>query len=83
MISGVYGVGRAGEFIRDCIAGRNSVDVVVCGDSNSGFNGGYGKGWDAAMVAAGAAIYGTGIIPCASGSTGVSIVAYDSVGFAV
>ena len=83
MIRGVYGNGRAGEFIRDCIAGRNSVDIVVCGDSNSGFNGGYGKGWNAAMVAAGAPIYGTGIIPCASGSTGASIVAYDSVGFAV
>ncbi len=83
MIRGVYGVGTAGAFIRDCIAGRDSVDIIVVGDSNSGFNGGYGKGWNAGMIAAGAPLYGTGIVPCASGSTGASIAAYDSVGFAV
>ena len=59
MIKGVHGVGSAGRFLRDAIAGRETVDIVVCGDSNSGFNGGYSRAWNARMVAAGAALYGT------------------------
>jgi hypothetical protein len=82
-MSGVYGVGPAGRFIRDAIAGRDSVDIVVVGDSNSGFNGGYSRAWNAEMVAAGASLYGSGIFPSAQGgSTGAAIGSHTNVGIA-
>jgi hypothetical protein len=83
VIKGVHGVGSAGRFLRDAIAGIETVDIVVCGDSNSGFNGGYSRAWNARMVAAGAALYGTGIYPAAQGgSVGAAIGSHTTVGIA-
>jgi hypothetical protein len=83
MSRGVYGIGSAGDYLRECVRGINSLDIVIVGDSNSGYNGGYGNGWNEAMVAAGAPLYGTGIIACAYGSTGASITTWNNIGITV
>jgi hypothetical protein len=46
-VSGFYGSRRAGVMIRDAIAGTDSIDVLVVGDSNAGSNDyGYTVGLD-------------------------------------
>jgi hypothetical protein len=46
-ISGFYGSRRAGAMLRDAVAGTNSLDVIVIGDSNATFpgSGGYNNAW--------------------------------------
>jgi hypothetical protein len=83
VFDGEFGSSRAGSFIRDAIAGRDSVDIVVCGDSNSAFNGGYSRAWNSQMVAHGATLYGTGLYPAAQGgSIGAAIGSHTTVGIA-
>jgi hypothetical protein len=66
--AGVYGSSRAGAFLRDVMAGNDSVDIVVFGDSNAGSPGvcGYTYGWSSAMAALGAPNYATPLHPCDS-----------------
>jgi hypothetical protein len=65
---GVYGSSRAGQILSDAIAGTDSVDIVVFGDSNAGSpaGAGYGVGWQKAMTSFGAPIYATPLAPCSS-----------------
>lgn len=50
-VVGMYGSGRAGQFLRDAMRGTDSVDIVVIGDSNAGFPVGHGYvgGWNKVM----------------------------------
>lgn len=45
--AGFYGSNRAGAMIRDAMAGTDSLDVIVIGDSNANFpgSGGYNAAW--------------------------------------
>ena len=62
-IPAIYGNGRAATFIRDAVAGTDSVDIITFGDSNAGSNGlyGYTGGWMAAMSSFGVQQYATPI----------------------
>lgn len=51
--AGVYGSKLAGQFIQDLVSGRNSLDIVTIGDSNSGQPGsGTGYGYSAGLFRA-------------------------------
>jgi hypothetical protein len=64
----VYGSNRAGSFIRDAMAGTNSLDVVVFGDSNAGSDGtnGYSYGWQVALAGIGIPTYATPVFHTSS-----------------
>ena len=64
----VYGSNRAASFIRDAMAGTNSLDVVVFGDSNAGSDGlnGYAYGWQVALSSIGIQTYATPLLHAAS-----------------
>lgn len=64
--TGAYGSTEANQFIKDVIAGRDSLDVVVIADSNGAYstNGGMFYAWEKGLLDAGAAAYATGIFPC-------------------
>ena len=74
IVPGIYGSGRAGQILSDAVAGTDSVDIVVFGDSNAGSsaNCGYTVGWQKAMAAFGAQIYATPLAPCSSEDGGNS-----------
>jgi len=59
---GVYGNTTAARFLRDLMAGTDSLDVVVLGDSNAGHPGsaGYSAGWHRVME------FGLGVQPYAT-----------------
>jgi hypothetical protein len=59
---GVYGNTTAARFLRDLMAGTDSLDVVVLGDSNAGSPGsaGYSAGWHRVME------FGLGVQPYAT-----------------
>lgn len=63
----VYGNNRAGRFLKDLIAGTNSLDVIIFGDSNTGsaLAGGYGylAGMGEALSNLNAVCYGTPVSP--------------------
>jgi hypothetical protein len=61
VIPGVFGSKRAGQILSDAVAGTDSVDIVVFGDSNAGSDAscGYTVGWQMAMSAFGAPTYAT------------------------
>ncbi len=65
---GVFGSARAGQMLSDAIAGTDSVDIVVFGDSNAGSSAacGYTFGWSSAMSAFGAPTYATPLSFCHS-----------------
>jgi hypothetical protein len=50
-VAGFYGSNQASKFLQDAIAGTDSVDIIVIGDSNAGYpsNNGYTVGWHRAM----------------------------------
>ena len=50
-IPGFYGSTQASKFLQDVIAGNDSLDVIVIGDSNAGYpgNNGYTTGWHQVM----------------------------------
>jgi hypothetical protein len=55
---------RAKQFIRDAIAGTDSVDVLIGGDSNTNYGGwGWCDGMTNALVTAGALHYSTPLVP--------------------
>ena len=55
---------RAKQFIRDAIAGTDSVDVLIGGDSNTNYGGwGWCDGMTSALVTAGALHYSTPLVP--------------------
>jgi len=57
---GLYGSRRANVFIKDCVAGTDSVDVLTVGDSNIGYNNcGVHTGFREALAFHGAAQYAT------------------------
>ncbi len=58
---------RAKQFLRDAIAGTNSVDILVSGDSNTNFGGwGWCDGLNYALQQAGSNDYATPIVPAFS-----------------
>jgi len=65
-IPGFYGSRRAGEMLRDAIAGTDAIDVITIGDSNAMYAGanGYHMGWNR-MLQFGLRIkpYGTSLFP--------------------
>lgn len=65
---GVQGSERAGQMLSDAIAGTDSVDIVVFGDSNAGSAAscGYTFGWSSALSALGAPTYATPLSFCHS-----------------
>lgn len=67
-VPGVYGSSRAGSFLAEAVAGTDSVDIVVFGDSNAGSAAscGYTFGWSSAMSALGAPTYATPLSFCHS-----------------
>jgi hypothetical protein len=68
VVPGIYGSTRAGSFISDSIAGNDSVDIVVFGDSNAGSSAacGYTFGWSSAMSTFNAPTYATPLSFCHS-----------------
>lgn len=55
---------RAKQFIRDAIAGTDSVDILIGGDSNTNYGGwGWCDGMTSALVTAGASHYSTPLLP--------------------
>ncbi len=70
-IPGVYGSRRASVFLRDAIAGTDSIDVMVIGDSNAGYfasstaasGQGYTVGVGRALQSLNIPIYATPLIP--------------------
>jgi hypothetical protein len=57
---GLYGSRRANVFIKDCVAGTDSVDILTVGDSNIGYNYcGVSTGFREALAFRGAAQYAT------------------------
>ena len=64
----VYGSNRAASFIRDAMAGTDSLDVVVFGDSNAGSDGaqGYTLGWLNALSSVGIPMYATTMFMCSN-----------------
>jgi hypothetical protein len=62
---GVYGSTMANKFLQDAKVGLDSVDVVIVGDSNSGYNNsGWQYGWEKSMADNGMFPYATSLIPC-------------------
>jgi hypothetical protein len=69
--SGLYGSLRANTFIKDCVAGTDSVDVITIGDSNVGYNGcGTSTGFREALAYRGALQYATCLTPMAENVAG-------------
>ena len=69
----VYGSTKAGDFLSDVIAGRDSLDVIVVGDSNTGFSStgaaaGWVYGWEYWLMGKSAKPYATAVYPCAGAS---------------
>lgn len=79
-VDGISGSSLAGTFMRDAIAGSDSVDIITIGDSNAGFSyngyGGGGGGWTRgllrAMNNAGAQTFASPLMPIMSSSTTVT-----------
>lgn len=68
---GLYGSLRASTFIKDCVSGADSVDVLTIGDSNMGYNGcGYSTGFREALTYKGALQYATGLVHMAENVAG-------------
>jgi hypothetical protein len=63
----VYGSSRASQFIRDLAAGTDSLDILIMGDSNTGFATGgmwgYNAGFQNSLNLKGWTCYGTPIVP--------------------
>jgi hypothetical protein len=63
----VYGSSLASQFIRDLASGTNSLDILIIGDSNTGFSTagmwGYNSGFQQVLTTKGWNCYGTPIIP--------------------
>lgn len=73
ILSGVYGGERARQFVRDAIAGTESLDVVVTGDSNVGHdNYGWTDGIAYGLRTMGAPVYSSPLLPGATGGTSAS-----------
>lgn len=71
--TGFYGSTFANQFIKDVVSGRDSLDVIVVGDSNSGFTqtggssaSGFTYAWEKGLIDAGAAPYATAVYTCAA-----------------
>ena len=64
-IPGVYGNTLAARFIQDVVSGKDSLDIIVIGDSNAGSNDyGYTVGWDRFMgYELGCDMYATPLLP--------------------
>lgn len=70
---GLYGSLRASTFIKDCVSGADSVDVLTIGDSNMGYEScGHSTGFREALSSKGALQYATGLVPLATSSTSLS-----------
>ena len=68
---GLYGSRRANVFIKDCVAGTDSVDVITIGDSNAGYNScGVSTGFREALAYRGALQYATCLSPLAENLAG-------------
>jgi hypothetical protein len=68
---GLYGSRRANVFIKDCVAGTDSVDVITIGDSNTGYNScGVSTGFREALAYRGALQYATCLSPLAENLAG-------------
>ena len=69
----IFGNTRAAEFIRDAIAGTDSLDIVTLGDSNAGSASacGYQFGLATACAIAGMPVYATPLVMC-SGNAGAN-----------
>jgi hypothetical protein len=62
---GAYGSTVANKFLQDAKAGRDSVDIVIVGDSNAGQSDrGWFYGWEKAMLTAGTQFYASNLVPC-------------------
>ena len=62
--TGLYGSTAANKFLQDAKNGSNSVDIVILGDSNAGYNNtGWLYAWEKGMVDAGALPYATSLNP--------------------
>lgn len=79
---GVYGSPRIRGWIRDVLAGRDSLDIVVIGDSNAAYSTqrmGWTGSWARALHSLGAQMYAGPLWPTlfgvGSGQTGISHVA--------
>lgn len=72
--TGAYGSTMADQFVKDVIAGKDSLDVVVIADSNAAYstNGGMLYAWEKGLLDAGAAAYATGIFPCGGATATVN-----------
>lgn len=72
--AGAYGSTMADQFVKDVIAGKDSLDVVVISDSNGAYssNGGMLYAWEKGLLDAGAAAYATGIFPCGGATATVN-----------
>jgi hypothetical protein len=79
-VDGVSGSSLAGTFMRDAIAGSNSVDIITIGDSNAGFSyggfGGGGGGWTRGLLralnTAGAQTFASPLMPIMSSTTTIT-----------
>lgn len=70
-VVGLYGSTRAGTFIKDVVAGTDSVDVITIGDSNTGYNNcGISTGFREALGYRGALQYATCLTPFADRDSG-------------
>ena len=72
--AGAYGSTMADQFVKDVIAGKDSLDVVVISDSNAAYstNGGMLYALEKGLLDAGAAAYATGIFPCGGATATVN-----------
>lgn len=69
---GLYGSLRASTFIKDCVSGADSVDVLTIGDSNMGYEScGHSTGFREALSSKGTFQYATGLAPFATSSTSI------------
>jgi hypothetical protein len=69
-VVGLYGSARASKFIKDVVAGTDSVDVITIGDSNIGYNNcGLSSGFREALGYTGALQYATGLTSIADRDT--------------
>lgn len=69
--AGVYGSGQVRTMLQDVVAQRDSVDILIAGDSNTNFGGwGWVDGINWALQTNTTALeYGTPIVPCISWDT--------------
>jgi hypothetical protein len=73
ILNGVYGGERARQFVRDAIAGTESLDVVVVGDSNVGHDAyGWTNGMAYGLLEMGAPLYSSPLLPGATGGVGAA-----------